>query len=511
MVTGTLATLRGLGVDRVRVLVVWREVAPTPDAVAAPAGFDPSDPAAYGGGWAVFDRLDLAAAAAGLRLDFDLTGPAPTWATTAQPPGTLASARRDADGFVPSDAAFRAFSLAAGRRYSGSYRSALGGGRVLPRVSFWSVWNEPNQPGWLAPQQNPVTGASLAPALYRGLVDAFWSGLRASGHGPGTDTLLVGELAPNGCPTGQPCPGYDALGPGYRATAPLPFLQALYCVGPAGSGRLRGAAAETVGCPARGGRARFRAAHPGLFAVSGFSEHPYSFSLAPNVGYSLPGERGFAPLADLSRLEGALDGALAADGSRRRLPLFLTEYGYVTNPPNPRYQITPSEQAVYLDEAQYLAARDPRVRALGQFELEDSNPAVECGCRPGDPRYWQNFEEGLVFLGGRPKPALGAYRLPIFLPGLEGPTRVAPPGIAVEVWGMLRPAPDRTTQRASVQWAPAGSGVFRVLARTITRDPSGLVDVTVRLPGSGRVRLAWTPPGRGASPLFSRLVPVSVG
>ena len=44
---------------------------------------------------------------------------------------------------------------AGGRRYSGSYAlpAAAGVPAVrLPRVNYWSIWNEPNQPGWLAPQ-----------------------------------------------------------------------------------------------------------------------------------------------------------------------------------------------------------------------------------------------------------------------------------------------------------------------------------------------------------------------
>ena len=31
---------------------------------------------------------------------------------------------------------------------------------VLPRVDFWSAWNEPNQPGWLMPQTTGRVPAS---------------------------------------------------------------------------------------------------------------------------------------------------------------------------------------------------------------------------------------------------------------------------------------------------------------------------------------------------------------
>ena len=92
----------------------------------------------------------------------------------------------------------------------------------------------------------------------------------------------------------------------------------------------------------------------------------------------------FAPLADLGRLEQALDRSVAAYGVTRRLPIYLTEYGYETNPPNPFRGVAPATQAAYLDEAEYLAWRDPRVRTLSQFLLRDSRPRprLPAGQRP---------------------------------------------------------------------------------------------------------------------------------
>ncbi len=82
----------------------------------------------------------------------------------------------------------------------------------------------------------------------------------------------------------------------------------------------------------------------------------------------------FAPLADLSRLEAVLDRAFTTYGVSRKLPLYLTEYGYETNPPDPFRGVAPKRQSLYLNEAQYLAAQDPRVRSLAQFLLYDSAP-----------------------------------------------------------------------------------------------------------------------------------------
>jgi hypothetical protein len=518
-VTTTLSTLKSLGVDRIRVIVIWREIAPGNTRRVEPGHFDAADPGGgYGVSWGPYDRIDQAATADGIKLFFDLSAPAPTWALTAQPAGTRPAARADADLYEPSAADFQQFVEAAGRRYSGGYRPS-GSGRALPRVSFWSVWNEPNQPGWLSPQRDAASGAPVAPSLYRGLVDAFWNGLTDSGHTPATDTILIGELAPTGCLSGAGC-AFAGLGTAYRPLAPITFLEDLYCVGGTGSADLtplRGAAATAVECPANASRASFVAAHPALFQATGLSEHPYSFSLAPEV--SEP-ETSFAPLADLSRLESTIDGAQSAYAEDRHWPLYLTEYGYVTNPPNRDYQVTPAQQAVFLDEATYLAAQDPRVRALAQFELQDSSLAADCEaatghpCAPSNPDYYHSFEEGLEYFGGRPKPAFAAYRMVIFLPQLEGPTRAAAPDTPVEVWGMLRAAPNHTTQTAEIQWRPAGTsadaGAWRTLARSTTRDPSGIINQDVALPGSGSVRLAWSPPGGGAVE-YSRTVAVTVG
>src|ERR671922_230801 len=68
----------------------------------------------------------------------------------------------------------------------------------LPRVSFWSVWNEPNEFHFLAPQWGVANGRVIEPAgaIYRSLVDAAFSGLAGSGHAD--DTILIGETAPKG-------------------------------------------------------------------------------------------------------------------------------------------------------------------------------------------------------------------------------------------------------------------------------------------------------------------------
>jgi hypothetical protein len=486
-VEATMRRLRGLGVDTIRATMLWDALAPQPTSPTAPAGFDASNPAAYPAAkWAPYDRLVELARADGITVDFNVTAPGPLWAM-----GRGAPSASYRDHWMPSAVDFGQFVAAVGARYSGSYRPAAAG-PALPRVHFWSIWNEPNQPGWLAPQWQSVQGASsmLAPALYRAYANAAYAALARTGHRPPGDTVLIGELAPEGCEPGGPCV-YPKL---ERSIPPIPFVQALYCLD-AGGQLLSGAAASREGCAPNADPAAFVAANPALFQATGFAHHPYSFFLTPTATMSDPN---FVPLSDLPRLEGALDDAFRVYGQSRRLNLYLTEYGYETNPPNPFRGVSPAIQARYLNVAQYIAWRDPRVRALSQFLLYDAPP--DTNFRPGSLGYWSTFQTGLLYRSGVAKPSLAAYRLPLFIPdpspGGGGP---------VLVWAMLRPAPPDSRQEAEIQWASTG-GAFRTLETVGVQNPGGVLAVNVTPPGPGVVRVAWRSPG--GTIYYSRLVAV---
>ncbi len=472
--TQTLDRLQRLGVDMIRVTMLWKAVAPQPTAATAPAGFDAADPAAYpAAAWAPYDRLVELARARGITVLFNITAPGPVWAMArgATPPTY-------ADHWMPSAAGFGQFVAAVGRRYSGSYTPA-GFPGPIPAVRDWSIWNEPNQPGWLAPQLRSEGGLA-APALYRAYVKAAWSSLSRTGHRTGSDTFLIGELAPEGCEPGGRC---VFAGPN-RPIPPVPFVRALYCID--SSGRpLTGAAAASVGCPTGGDPRAFADRNPGLFRATGFAHHPYSFFLAPAA--SMP-DPNFVPLSDLPRLERVLDAAFRAYGVARKLDLYLTEYGYETNPPNPYRGVSPATQARYLNEAQYMAWRDPRVRALSQFLLYDSPPDTRF--KPGSLGYWSTFQTGLAFQNGVLKPSYAAYRVPVFVP-----SQTVASGGQVLVWSMLRPAAASSSQQARVQWRAASGAPFRTLTTASVQNPTGALAVKVGVPGSGVLRVAWRAPG----------------
>jgi hypothetical protein len=469
----TLDTLRSLGVSIVKVSLPWGVLAPDPTASTEPPGFDASNPASYAqSSWAPFDAIVRDAAARAIRVDFALTGQPPMWARGPGAPRGIGPA------WKPSAKLFGAFAAAAGERYSGRYTPA-GATNALPRVSLWSIWNEPNYGPELKPQQTDHWQIPLSPALYRGLLDAAWTGLGATGHSH--DTILIGELAPRG---NQAAHGM----------VPLRFVRALYCLDPT-FGQLRGAAATARGCPATAaGSSSFRADNPALFEASGFADHPYpQGQVQPDV--VTPDEPDYADFATLPNLMATLDKAQRAYGSNRRLPIWSTEFGYKTDPPL-ALEGSPTVVAGLLNWSEYLSWRDPRIVSYDQYLLID--PPKSSG---------SDFVTGLDFADGRPKALYFAYRMPLWLPV----TRFSS-GQAIAVWGCVRPARSArldtgAVQHVQIEFRMAGSARFKVVSKVALTDPYGYFEVRQVLPGTGVVRLAWRyPHGRE---IFSRTVVVS--
>jgi hypothetical protein len=485
-VGATLDTLKALGVDRVRLTIKWSAIAPSPTATTRPA-FDAKDPAAYpAGAWDRYDTAVRLAQDRGIGVDFNLTAPAPDWATTNSPKAD------QRELFNPSPAEFQAFVQAVGTRYSGTYtptvttttggsKGGLGGllggstgttttttEPALPRVSYWSVWNEPNQPGWLLPQSVQTSGSWVdeAPRLYRALVDAAFASLYATGHGQ--DTILIGETAPQGSTS----PGVA------NGIFPLKFLRELYCV----NKKLRpltGSFAAALGCPTSGGAASFAKAHPDLFAATGLAHHPYSLFFAPDFKALQPDSVG---VADLPVLERTLDKIFRLYRQSQKIPIYLTEYGYQTKPPDPT-GVSKTQQESYLNQADYMTFQDPRVKALSQFQLQDDLPNQNVA--KNSRFYWSTFQSGLEFAGGKRKASFGAYRLPIWLPRTHG--------TVLRVWGLLRPAVNGSRQTVQIVYRPQhGSSTWRTLRSLAVSSPRGSFLTRVHPPrGAGRVRLVW--------------------
>ena len=111
--TGTLQTMRELGVTRVRVGLYWSHVAP--GGKRKPSHFSTTNPSDSHYNWGVYDEIVRQAKADGIQVYFLATGPAPQWATGGgQPAGGPRLQWR------PSAKEFGAFVRAAGTRYSGA-------------------------------------------------------------------------------------------------------------------------------------------------------------------------------------------------------------------------------------------------------------------------------------------------------------------------------------------------------------------------------------------------------
>jgi hypothetical protein len=449
----TLATLHNLGVNRVRVTMQWNSVE--------------TSRGHYN--FSLYDAVDQTAAANGISVYFMLAGPAPSWYSGSHLPKGY---------WQPSDKGFGAFVRAAGAHFDGKHG--------VPRVSFWSIWNEPNYGQSLSPQTTHGNTVLTGAALYRGLLDAGWSALKATGHKPGRDTILIGETAPRGVPN----PG-DYLG-----IKPLAFLRALYCVNSRYQ-PLRGSAARAIGCPTTSsGTRNFRKAHPGLFEASGFADHPYALQAnpgPPNRPTNLTGgsksDPDFADLPNLGALERTLDRLNAMYGSHSHFPIWNTEFGYRTRPPD-KVGVSQSTAAYYMNWAEYVSYRSSRLRDYMQYLLVDPFNGI--------------FASGLELPNGAPKATLAAYEMPLYLPSTS--TRR---GHTLAVWGGARAAHTATgTQRISIEFRSGSHGSWRVLQYATIRNSRGYINARVPFPGSGAVRLGWRSPSGHVE--YSRTQNISV-
>jgi hypothetical protein len=477
--TGTLQTLRDLGVGMVRVNLTWNQIAPSANSTRRPAGFDATNPNAYpAGGWAVYDAVVRTATADHIAVDFTINGPAPLWATGAGvPKGTTGYFRAD---WEPSAKEYGYFVKAVGTRYSGSYKPA-GSATALPRVSFWSIWNEPNYGYDIAPQgtgRNQSTPNS--PHIYRNLLDAAWSSLNATGHSTRTDKILFGEVTPH---------GNNTFGV-FANMKPLIFVRSLYCVD-SNYHQLRGAAARAQGCPTTAAGSRsFRKQNPALFSASAFAAHPYEEASAPNkpthlCGNNLcagpPADPDFVDLPEVPRLEHVLDRLNGIYGSHTHFPVWSTEYGFRTRPPDPHEGVSPATAAVYMNEAEYISYKQSRLLSYSQYALQDQAP----------PAY---FDTGLINPNGSHKPGFDAYRMPLWLPSTS--TRK---GRKLEVWGAARPAAyakldTGKAQSVLVQFQAGSNGAWTTIATVPLTNARGYFDTHLAFPSSGSVRLEWTYP-----------------
>jgi hypothetical protein len=466
-----LVQMKSLGVDAVRVTILWRNVAADVD--PSSRRFDADDPSTYPTrAWDRYDNLVKDARKFDLDVLFNVTGPGPRWGHREAP----RSQRRNQPTYKPYAGRFRDFVEAVGKRYSGTYRDENADRQPLPRVVFWSIWNEPNQAGWLTPQWEPRgrkgTRTPAAPALYRELYHFGRKGLVATGHGK--DAILLGETAP--------------LGSARKTTRspmrPERFLRELLCVDSRGRS-YRGASARRRDC----GDFRRR----GALRATGFAHHPYTKDRAPSRKPRHDGELTMANIAGLGTLLDRL--AARTKDLPAGLPLFLTEFGYESSPPDPHNGVSLARQAEYGQLGAFLAYTNPRVKANTHFLLRDGAPVRRH--KRGSKAYWFTYQSGLFFQRGQPKPAAFAYAMP-FVAFDEGAGQVG-------FWGQLRFRPNSAPDDAAqIQWRSADSAPWVDVGAPAPTNPLGFFTATRPVPGpGGEYRAVYRDPATGQVQQYS--------
>ena len=409
-----MSEIAELGVDIVRTNTIYNKVYRKPRERTKPAGFDASDPDSPEYDWSRTDRLVTEARANGLQILMTVTGPGPHFTTGK--PNSCGRVTQCTNNPIPGE--FGKFAAAVAKRYRG-------------KVSYYSLYNEPNLHTWITPQQTrPGPGRfQVDAAIYRKLWIAGYRSI-ARFDPARRNRVLFGEVA--------------AIG------EPLPLLYGALCLDLNGN-PFRGKLARRQGCAGR----------PAKLNVGGFAIHPYNFG-----GYGTPQSktrsRTGLPLAYLPRLHRLIDRAKRLGRITRRAPISVTEFGFQTRPPDPSGSAaTLAKHAQYINESDRLFYSDPRVNMVAQYELSDE-PSAEV------------FNSGLRFAaedGRRTKPAYEAYRVPIVV------TRRS--ANSVEVYGQVRPGGS-----ASVQIQSANGGGTFTAVQTVSTNSRGVFKVNVNRSGA---------------------------
>ena len=277
-----------------------------------------------------------------------------------------------------------------------------------PWIRLWTIWNEPNRTTFL----RPTTGATYVEKL----LSPAYAQLHAATAG-----VLVGG--------GVTAPRAGSGG----GVAPVAWIRAMAKAGA---------------------------------KLDAYAHHPY-----PGRPQS---ETPWGPkcvncqtitMADLERLEREVHNAFG------QKPIWLTEYGYQTNPPDGFLGVTPEQQATYVASAAMRVHRSSSVTMLIYFMVRDDR----------SPDGWQS---GFFNADGAMKPAYGAFRLPV--------VQTARRGGSVHLWGQVRPRSGKQPFRVRLEDDERTSWV----GGTRWTDEHGFFSISVAVPRGAHVRV-WSPRDSG--------------
>ena len=296
--------------------------------------------------------------------------------------------------------------------------------------------------------------------LYRRLVDAAWSALQATGHGH--DTTLIGEVAPARADLRQRA--RPVRRDGAAALPARPVLRRLLLPPAARPGRRR------TRLPGHGGRlGRVRRRAPGPVPRHRVRRPSLSAGAAARTSRT-PDEPDYAELAEIPKLEHVLDTLQRVYGSHTRFPIYSTEFGYQTTPPDTEAGTVSPDDRRRLPEL-------VRVPDAGATRACAPTTSTCCTIRRADLRQRARVRDGT------PKPGFYAYRMPIFLPVTATARAIRSRSGAA----CARPTtPARDTRRPSgsrSSSAPAPAARFETVQTVPITDHYGYFDVARTVPG----------------------------
>ena len=222
-----------------------------------------------------------------------------------------------------------------------------------PWIQKWVIWNEPNQRIWLRPTSPALYVVRLLNPAYVAIHDAI----------PDAE-VAGGGTAPRG---------------GSGGVSPVAWITGMHAA-----------------------QARLDAYAHNPYPLDPKRETPFTGGCAQCTTITM---------ATLSRLVNLV----TRDFPHARI--WLTEYGYQSNPPDKVLGVSTALQARYESEGSYVAYRTPRVDLLIHFLYEDE-PELS------------RFQSGLVTVKAAAKPALAAFELPL--------AETHRSGTETRLWGELR-------------------------------------------------------------------------
>lgn len=311
------------------------------DKVASVRPIDPANPLDQAYNWSRYDSAATRAQQIGAELLLHVIG-TPPWANGGRPRQYAPDAMLD----------LHSFTLAAARRYSGV---PLANGQVFPAVGKWGAWNEPNLATYLRPTWRRIN-SRLVPVgarTYARICTTIWQAVhQAAAEAVRPVKVACGVTAP-----------YARGGSGI---SPLRFLREM-----------------------KRAKARFDV----------YAHHPYARRRSESPT-SLPVNR--AKTVSLGNIGDLFRELTRLYGKKKKL--WITEYAYQTNPPDPFIGVSWSRQAAWMKQAHAIMRRHRRIDMMIWFLVQDEPDPN--GSAFGVDR-WQS---GVIDVNGVRKPSFTTFQ-----------------------------------------------------------------------------------------------------